>query len=359
MNEMQELRAEIESFDTASKKFAVESVAIEAIDMYGYSDQVNSMMSRLGLESATALYDGVVKSSNEGIGAWISEKVGALTHRVQILANKVYAKITSADESVKEAIRRAEAAGPGSEIQLPVSKGVALATVGVITAAAVAIGYLTKGLLSSSKKVETSAVSTTPNDPSARITHDRSQDGKSRVRKTAMPGSEHGVRVIKEVNVAESNKLREQSEKLRGEGKHEDADRVLKLAEKSMEDAVAKTRAQTAEGSFRSNAQREADKVDVGFIKGLGDKVSGAFKALKASISGFLAAITKTARDGSGNDKGVMARVRLCGSFIVAAFKHAWTALGSGANRVLAWIGGVFKKKEGEPKPAAEGFGRL
>ena len=372
MNDLKDLRLSIESFDTDATQFSVETAALKAVDLYGPSAQLDKLMASFGLESATALHT-TVTVSNESVTGWIKSKVDALTHKVQIIANKIYAKITGADDEIKEAIRKAEEAGPGAEIHLPVSKGVALASVGVVVAAGAAVALLTKSLLARSGEVAKTdeaaerAATAAAKDKGegehaakAMLAHDEGMGGKSRVRKGNREQDEgrHHQVLIHGKPVVEAGKARDKAEQLEKAGKHAEADVAHKAADRIIEDAVKKAR--PFEGARRETA---GEKVEPGFIKELGGKLSGALAGLRRSVGNFFSVVNRAARFGQGSPKGIMDRVRLSTRYIAAMFKLVWRGLASGASRALGFMRrkASGEKHEGGEKPATEGafFGRL
>lgn len=95
---------------------------------------LDSAMIRMGLESVTSL----TSIGTEGLVSWVKEKVARISRKVTVVVNKIYAKITGADEKVKELIDRA---AHDNSIVLPISGKKVAAVAAACTAVLAAVTY--------------------------------------------------------------------------------------------------------------------------------------------------------------------------------------------------------------------------
>ena len=334
MNELRELHVAIEEFDTDVSRFTVETVAIEAIDTYGYSPQMDRLFVRLGLESSTALYD-TVTVSQESVVDWVKTKVKALTDKAQALANKVYAKITGRSDEIRELLAKADA---GEEVKLPISKGAALAGVAVVVAAAGAITFLTGSL--ARKKLSTGKTAA----PAA-------EAPKAEEKKPEAPAAEAGE---KKPGVADKIKdaATKARDKVAGIVKREKhvAENKMNVAEGD----IAKAEAQVKAAQDKAAATGEGEEVKGSFLRELGTKLTTALASLRSAIGKFFAEVSAKAREDQEDTKGLMGRVRVCGRFITAVLKMAWAGISTGAEHALRAIRAGAKRAKDAAKAGAD-----
>lgn len=131
----------IESLISDSDDFGLQLSAMEAVvsNRMGPTARkpLDKVMIHMGLESASSLCATI---SQEGVFSWIKEKLTALGRKINIVINKIYAKLTRADEATKATIAKA---ANDPNITLPISGVKATAVIAAATAVASAISAIT------------------------------------------------------------------------------------------------------------------------------------------------------------------------------------------------------------------------
>lgn len=100
------------------------------------SPYVDTAMENMGLQSSTILKRHI---STEGVFEWVKEKLSNLGRHIAVSINKIWAKLTKADEATKQLIERAS---NDKTITLPIS-GKRIAAIGAVVAAIAAAVIIT------------------------------------------------------------------------------------------------------------------------------------------------------------------------------------------------------------------------
>lgn len=109
---------------------------------------VDVALTNMGLESTTILS---MQISQEGVFEWVKEKLSKLGRSISLSVNKIYAKLTRADNDVKKLLERAE---NDETVELPIS-GKKITLIGSIAvAAAVVISLSCKAAFSKDESGE-------------------------------------------------------------------------------------------------------------------------------------------------------------------------------------------------------------
>ena len=138
-----------ESLISDALGFSYESAAMQTAMVLKLNNNrlrapLDSTLIKLGLESTTGIATHI---SEEGVFDWIKGKLSALGRKINVVVNKLYAKLTRADDATKDLIRKAST---DSSIELPISGAKASAIIAATAAVITAVGVLAANIFGKS-----------------------------------------------------------------------------------------------------------------------------------------------------------------------------------------------------------------